>query len=67
MRLLGTELIPQLSEGEFFFEVKLPEGASLAATDRTVAGHGKGRRPANRPWTATTPPWAAAWSPAACR
>ncbi len=35
--LLGTELIPQLSEGEFFFEVKLPEGASLAATDRTIA------------------------------
>ncbi len=33
---LGTELIPQLSEGEFFFEVKLPEGASLSATDRTV-------------------------------
>ncbi len=33
---VGTELIPQLSEGEFFFEVKLPEGASLAATDRTV-------------------------------
>jgi HAE1 family hydrophobic/amphiphilic exporter-1 len=37
VRLLGTELIPQLSEGEFFFEVKLPEGASLAATDRTIA------------------------------
>ena len=35
--LLGTELIPQLAEGEFFFEVKLPEGASLAATDRTIA------------------------------
>jgi len=34
---LGTELIPQLSEGEFFFEVALPEGASLAATDRTLA------------------------------
>jgi hydrophobic/amphiphilic exporter-1 (mainly G- bacteria), HAE1 family len=34
--LLGTELIPQLSEGEFFFELKLPEGASLAATDRTM-------------------------------
>ena len=34
--LLGTELIPQLSEGEFYFEVKLPEGASLAATDRTI-------------------------------
>ncbi len=36
VRLLGTELIPQLSEGEFFFEVKLPEGSSLAATDRTI-------------------------------
>ena len=35
--LLKTELIPELSEGEFFFEVKLPEGASLAATDRTIA------------------------------
>jgi len=34
--LLGSELIPQLSEGEFFFELKLPEGASLAATDRTM-------------------------------
>jgi len=34
--LLGTELIPELSEGEFFFEVKLPEGASLAATDRSI-------------------------------
>ncbi len=36
VRYLGTELIPQLSEGEFFFEVKLAEGASLAATDRTL-------------------------------
>ncbi len=35
--LLNTELIPQLSEGEFFYEIKLPEGASLAATDRTIA------------------------------
>ena len=35
--LLGNELIPQMSEGEFFFEVNLPEGSSLAATDRTVA------------------------------
>jgi len=34
--LLGTELVPQLSEGEFYFEVKLPEGASLAATDRVI-------------------------------
>ncbi len=36
VRGLDTELIPQLSEGEFFFEVNLPEGASLAATDRTL-------------------------------
>jgi len=36
VRWLGTELIPQMSEGEFFFEVNLPEGASLAATDRTM-------------------------------
>ncbi len=34
---LPTDLIPPLSEGEFFFEVKLPEGAALAATDRTLA------------------------------
>jgi len=33
---LGVELIPELSEGEFFFEVELPEGTSLAATDRVV-------------------------------
>lgn len=36
VRFLDTELIPELSEGEFHFEVKLPEGASLAATDRTL-------------------------------
>jgi HAE1 family hydrophobic/amphiphilic exporter-1 len=36
LRRLGTELIPALSEGEFFFEVNLPEGASLAATDRVI-------------------------------
>jgi HAE1 family hydrophobic/amphiphilic exporter-1 len=35
---LGVELIPELSEGEFFFEVELPEGASLEATDRVLAG-----------------------------
>ncbi len=34
--LLQMELIPQLSEGEFFFEATLPEGASLAATDRAL-------------------------------
>ncbi|HLU48856.1 MAG TPA: efflux RND transporter permease subunit, partial [Planctomycetota bacterium] len=31
-----TELIPTLSEGEFFFELSLPEGTSLHRTDRTV-------------------------------
>ncbi len=36
-RGLGTELIPQMTEGEFHFEATLPEGASLAATDRTLA------------------------------
>jgi HAE1 family hydrophobic/amphiphilic exporter-1 len=36
IKLIGTELIPQLSEGEFFFEVKMPEGTSLAATDRIL-------------------------------
>lgn len=33
---VGTELVPQLSEGEFFFEVLMPEGTSLAATDAVV-------------------------------
>ncbi|MEM7232016.1 MAG: efflux RND transporter permease subunit, partial [Planctomycetota bacterium] len=33
---LGTELIPELSEGEFFFEVNLPEGSSLEASDRLI-------------------------------
>ena len=37
VRQFDTELIPQMSEGEFHFEVSLPEGASLAATDRTLA------------------------------
>ncbi|MFH1755430.1 MAG: efflux RND transporter permease subunit, partial [Candidatus Latescibacterota bacterium] len=36
LKLIGTELIPPLSEGEFFFEVKMPEGTSLAATDRIL-------------------------------
>ena len=36
IRLIGTELIPPLSEGEFFFEVKTPEGTALAATDRVI-------------------------------
>jgi len=36
VRFIGTELIPPLSEGEFFFEVNMPEGSSLAATDRVM-------------------------------
>ena len=35
--LVGRQLIPPLTEGEFFFEVNLPQGASLAATDRVIA------------------------------
>ncbi|MBD3235790.1 MAG: MMPL family transporter [Candidatus Eisenbacteria bacterium] len=34
--LLDTELIPSITEGEFFFEVNLPEGTPLAATDRVI-------------------------------
>ena len=33
---LKTELIPRLTSGEFFFELKMPEGTALAATDRIV-------------------------------
>ena len=36
IRFIGSELIPPLTEGEFFFEIKLPEGSSLAASDRVV-------------------------------
>jgi HAE1 family hydrophobic/amphiphilic exporter-1 len=36
-RALQTELIPPLSEGEFHFEVNMPEGTSLAATERVVS------------------------------
>ena len=36
VRFLGAELIPPLSQGEFYFEVNLPEGSSLAATDRVI-------------------------------
>ncbi|MEM7676681.1 MAG: efflux RND transporter permease subunit, partial [Myxococcota bacterium] len=34
---LKTELIPRLSTGEFNFELKMPEGTALPATDRIVA------------------------------
>lgn len=37
LRFLGTELIPPMSEGEFYFEINMPEGTSLAATDRVVS------------------------------
>ena len=33
---LGTELIPQLSQGEFAVDVKLAPGAPLVETDRTI-------------------------------
>ncbi len=36
MRYLNTQLLPPLTEGEFYFEVKMPEGRSLAATDRQM-------------------------------
>jgi hydrophobic/amphiphilic exporter-1 (mainly G- bacteria), HAE1 family len=35
---LGAELIPPLSQGEFSFEIKLPEGRPLEQTDRVIAG-----------------------------
>ncbi len=35
-RFLDSELIPELAEGEFFFEVDMPEGTSLAGTDRML-------------------------------
>ncbi|MCK4412510.1 MAG: efflux RND transporter permease subunit [Candidatus Eisenbacteria sp.] len=33
---IDTELIPAISEGEFFFEVDLPGGTPLAATDQVM-------------------------------
>jgi HAE1 family hydrophobic/amphiphilic exporter-1 len=33
---LGTELIPQLSQGEFNVDLRLPPGAPLADTDRAI-------------------------------
>ncbi|GBF30981.1 cobalt-zinc-cadmium resistance protein CzcA [bacterium MnTg04] len=32
---LGSELIPQLAQGEFFVDVRLPPGAPLSRTDRS--------------------------------
>ena len=36
LRGIGTELIPQMSEGEFYFEVNMPEGTALSATDGII-------------------------------
>ena len=33
---LGTELIPQLAQGEFNVDLRLPPGATLAETDRAI-------------------------------
>jgi len=35
-QFIGSELIPQLSQGEFSFAVQLPEGSPLPSTDRTL-------------------------------
>ncbi len=34
---LGTELIPQMSQGEFVVDIKLPSGAPLEQTDQAMA------------------------------
>ena len=34
---LGAELIPPMTQGEFAFEISLPEGAPLARTDRLLS------------------------------
>jgi len=36
--LLSIELIPPVSQGEFTFNLRFPEGTSLASTDRAVSG-----------------------------
>ncbi len=33
---LGQELLPALTEGEFYFEANLPEGTALPATDQVI-------------------------------
>jgi multidrug efflux pump subunit AcrB len=33
---LGAELIPSLTQGEFAFEVRLPEGKALQQTDAVI-------------------------------
>ena len=36
LRFLGAELIPPLEQGEFSFEVRLPQGRSLESTDEVM-------------------------------
>jgi HAE1 family hydrophobic/amphiphilic exporter-1 len=36
VKYLDTELIPEISEGEFYFEATLPEGTTVQATDRVI-------------------------------
>lgn len=36
LRYIGTELIPEMSQGEFYVGVKLPVGTPLEITDRTI-------------------------------
>ena len=36
-RQLGVELIPPMTQGEFAFEVRLPEGTPIESTDRLLA------------------------------
>ncbi len=35
--ILGVNLVPSFSQGEFYFKVELPEGTPLEATDRFIA------------------------------
>jgi HAE1 family hydrophobic/amphiphilic exporter-1 len=39
---IGAELIPSLTQGEFIFEIRLPEGKALEATDRLISDIEKG-------------------------
>lgn len=36
-QFLGAELIPSLTQGEFSFEIRLPEGKALSQTDKLLA------------------------------
>ncbi|KAA3661632.1 MAG: AcrB/AcrD/AcrF family protein [Calditrichaeota bacterium] len=36
IRFVGTELIPEISQGEFFIDIKMPIGTPVEETDRSV-------------------------------